>query len=105
MSAIVTKARCRRRQQAFADGFITGLAAPSMFIAGAFRQGLRSKAGSALVAGFTHGLAQMGSFASAGSLVNYPKAGDDAIRGDWQRVGGDLQKGLGKVRRGEKAKA
>jgi hypothetical protein len=57
------------------------------------------------VAGFVHGLSQMGSFGSAGAMVNYPKPGGaDAMQGDWQRVGADMKRGFEKVRSREKAK-
>jgi hypothetical protein len=66
----------------------------------------QSATAGSILTGFAHGLAQMGSLASVGSLTNYPKARSaDAIRGDWQRVGGDLQRGFEKVRDREKAKA
>jgi hypothetical protein len=47
----------------------------------------------------------MGSFGSAGAMVNYPKPGGaDAMQGDWQRVGADMKRGFEKVRSREKAK-
>jgi hypothetical protein len=66
----------------------------------------RSATTGSILTGFVHGLAQIGSFASVGSVASYPKTESaDAIRGDWQRVGGDLQRGFEKVRDREKAKA
>jgi hypothetical protein len=60
--------------------------------------GLRSN----LVAGFSHGMAQMGSFGSVGSLADYPRPSTDSMQRDWQRVGGDLKRGFEKVRKSEK---
>lgn len=66
----------------------------------------RSVSSGSLVAGFVHGLAQIGSFGTAGPITNYPSTrSDDAIRGDWKRVGGDMQRGMDKVRGRGKAKA
>ncbi len=67
----------------------------------------RSASTGSLVAGFVHGLAQMGSFGSVSAMVNYPKPGktSDAMQGDWQRVGADMKRGFEKVRDREKAKA
>jgi hypothetical protein len=63
-----------------------------------------SRSGSSLFAGFAHGLAQMGSLGSVGPLTSFPNTdAADAIKGDWQRVGGDLQDGFKKVRDREKA--
>ena len=62
-------------------------------------------AGLSLMIGFSHGLSQMGSFGSVGSLAKYPKPNSDSMRGDWQRVGADLQTSFEKVRDREKAKA
>lgn len=59
-----------------------------------------------VIAGFVHGLAQIGSFGTAGPIASYPSTKtDDAIRGDWNRVGGDMKRGMEKVRSREKAKA
>jgi hypothetical protein len=70
------------------------------------RRIFRSATAGSLVTGFVHGLAQIGSFASIGAVASYPKTESaDAIRGDWQRVGADLQRGFEKVRDREKAKA
>jgi hypothetical protein len=69
------------------------------------RVAARKTMASSLVAGFAHGLSQMGSFGTAGALVDYPTPSKDAIRGDWQRVGGDLKRGFDKVRASEKTKA
>jgi hypothetical protein len=66
----------------------------------------RSATTGSVLTGFVHGLAQIGSFGSVGSLTGYPKTDSaDAIRGDWQRVGADLQRGFEKVRDREKTKA
>jgi hypothetical protein len=66
----------------------------------------RSVSSGSIIAGFVHGLAQIGSFGTAGPIANYPSTkADDAIRGDWNRVGGDMKRGFEKVREREKAKA
>jgi hypothetical protein len=65
----------------------------------------RSATTGSLVAGFVHGLAQMGSLGSVSAMVNYPKPrSSDAMQGDWQRVGADMKRGFEKVRNSEKAK-
>ncbi|SNS35462.1 hypothetical protein SAMN05216374_0949 [Tardiphaga sp. OK246] len=69
-----------------------------------FRRLLTRSQTGLFVTGFVHGLAQMGSFASAGPITSYPKSNSaEAMKNDWQRVGGDMKRGMTKVR-GEKAK-
>ncbi len=61
---------------------------------------------STLLAGFVHGLAQMGSAATVGPLVKFPKTrSENAFRSDWNHIGSDMERGLEKARSSEEAKA
>jgi hypothetical protein len=70
------------------------------------RDARRSVSSNSVISGFVHGLAQIGSFGTSGPIANYPNTrSDEAIRGDWNRVGGDMRRGIDRVREREKAKA
>jgi hypothetical protein len=59
-----------------------------------------------VLTGFLHGLAQMGSAATVGTLSGYPKSrSEDAFRSDWNHVGNDMERGIEKARSREEAKA
>lgn len=58
----------------------------------------RARAGSFILRGTAHGLAQMGSFGTARPVAKFPKGGQEAIHGDWKRLGKDMKRAIGKVR-------